>query len=209
MNPFKMDYFDKNHGWLIQSEDYSFTERDFNYYQRYWRSVFRDSVVHTNDNILCVNDCFQLFANSVSVPCSTTVLDPLAYKIIEEPFASSLCLTPYKYHVDTLGKVHKKALVDETFKQALDDGMFKSKYDVICVHARTADEVSYKNVEKYFTLLCEYGILCIQIDKTLYTHETEILLNHYFSLLLQNSRPNYFKTSTQLFLTYNKISGLV
>lgn len=207
----KLDILENKKNWCVTSESQGicFSEKDVNYYHKLWNTIFKDCVINPGDDILCINDGFQLFSNSVPVPAQIVIVDQDAYRLCESPYNQYFSTVKFRNHVDSLGKVHKRLLIDYTFDEAKEDGIFKQRYDVICLYVKSPEDLTYKRVEQYFKMLHEYGVLCVQMNKKFYTQETELLLNHYFSLLLQSVKTDTLKTSTQLFQTYNKISGLV
>lgn len=96
-----------------------------------------------------------------------------------------------------------------TFDEALEDGCFKQKYDLIFVNAKTDDDVSLLNIEKYFLLLNDFGFLCIQVEEPIFKQSVAIRLNHYFSILSDKVRTSNSTGAMCYFLTYRKITNLI
>ena len=159
--------------------------------------------------VLLVNDADQIFYNSISTPTIATIVDKDSYLFTEFRFKKHLHTNSFINIQDSLGYNRKLTLLDMTFDEALEDGCFKQKYDLIFVNAKTDDDVSLLNIEKYFLLLNDFGFLCIQVEEPIFKQSVAIRLNHYFSILSDKVRTSNSTGAMCYFLTYRKITNLI
>lgn len=200
--------------WVINenNSNYQLSELDYKTYSKVWRETVNSclcSLVPRNYKVLIINDASQLIYNSLSIPSKTTLVDPLAYMYTETPYKELLNTVSYKNYMDSFGNVRTLSLIDETFDQAYTDCLSKNKYDLLFINIKSVEDLTYKTVEQFFTLLSDYGCLFMQIPLDIQLEkETVLTLNHYFSFLSSRTRGSIVGSS-QSFTVYRKIQGLI
>lgn len=195
--------------WKILGENYSINQYDYKAYYKIWSQTFKEQLIQNGAPVLLINDADQIFYNSISIPTISTIVDKDAYLFTESRFKKYLHTTPFTNIQDSLGYSRKLTLLDMSFDEALEDGCFKQKYDLIFINAKDESELSLLNVEKYFLLLNDFGFLCIQAEEPIFKQSVAIRLNHYFSILSDKVRTSNASGSLCYFLTYRKITNLI
>ncbi len=199
-----------NENWTIESNgSYKLNNQDHKAFHKVWSNNFRDGILHPGQSVLLVNDADQIFYNSLYVPLTVTLVDPVCYQFCESPFKNVLSTVPFKNNLDSLGYLHKLTLLDVSFTEALEDGCLKQKFNSICVNVKDPSDISLEALENYFLLLEDYGCLFIQISNALFSEEMKTNLDHYFSLLNSKVRTSTAHGNMQTFNSYIKISSLV
>lgn len=174
-----------------------------------WSNVFKSTAKLTSNNILCINDKFQIFANSFNYPAKITVVDPLAYEFCQQDVQQLLSTKSFYNIKDSLGFQRTLSLIDTTYKEAVLDGCFNSYYNYICVNVEQPEDISLEIVEQFFLKLEDFGMLLIHIPSSLYNDFIYTNLNHYFSLLTTKYRTNVLNNEMYVAITFIKIPGLI
>lgn len=195
--------------WKILGNNYSINQYDYKAYYKIWSQTFKEQLIQNGAPVLLVNDADQIFYNSISTPTIATIVDKDSYLFTESRFKKHLHTNSFINIQDSLGYNRKLTLLDMTFDEALEDGCFKQKYDLIFVNAKTDDDVSLLNIEKCFLLLNDFGFLCIQVEEPIFKQSVAIRLNHYFSILSDKVRTSNSTGAMCYFLTYRKITNLI
>lgn len=195
--------------WSISHDEYSMNQYDHKSYHKIWSQTFKEKLIENSSPVLLINDADQIFYNSILQPTISTIVDPNAYLFTEIKFRKHLCTTPFLNVKDSLGFTRKLTLLDLTFQEALEDGCFKTKFDLIFLNVKNKDELSLLNIEKYFLLLNNFGFLCIQSSEDLYTQQSKSHLDHYFTELSDKARTSNCTSKVNYFITYRKITQLI
>lgn len=195
--------------WSISHEDYSMNQYDHKSYHKIWSQTFKEKLIENSSPVLLINDADQIFYNSILQPTITTIVDPYAYLFTEIKYRKHLCTTSFLNVIDSLGYTRKLTLLDLTFDEAVEDGCFKSKFDLIFINVKDKQELSLTNIEKYFLLLNNFGFLCIQTNEDLFTQQNKSHLDHYFTELSDKARTSNTTGKVNYFITYRKITQLI
>lgn len=120
--------------WKISTNDViELSSDEYFIYQKMW-SIALNKFLKPNQNILIIGGGDQqVYKTLEGTANSVTIVDPLAFKYTEAPFKTFLKTSPYINYVDEDLNQHKLTLLDMTFKEALIDECFKSKFDLILV----------------------------------------------------------------------------
>ena len=209
MKDYQIIYNNKN--WVINNKNnnYVLSSQDYKSYNKTWTTNLRDNLIKPNSSVLLINDGEQIFYNALVGPLNVTIVDPDCYEFCEKDLSEPLNTTPFKNIKDSLGYTHKLTLIDLSFKEAFFDECFKSKFNHICINAKSSEDLSVENIEKYFLLLEDFGCIFVQVSSDLYTESMKLHLDHYFSLLNTKYRLSFSKNKIQIFNSYIKISNLV
>lgn len=209
-----LNFNDNKKNWIITEDNTGYTlyANDFKSFSKTWKEVIT-SCLYTTQNSqytsLLINDGSQLIYNSIIATGTVTIVDPLAYEYTESPYKEVLHTVPFKNVTDTLKKDRKLMLIDETFDEAYEDCLYKNKYDLIFLNVKSEDDLSVKNIEKYFLLLEDFGCLFIQHSSNIIPEDlSDTTLEHYFSYLSVRIRSSNTGNS-QSFKVYRKIQGLI
>lgn len=209
-----LNFNDNKKNWIIteNTTGYTLYANDFKSFSKTWKEVITSCLYTAQDsqyNFLIINDGSQLIYNSIVATGTATIVDPLAYEYTESPYKEVLHTVPFKNMTDTLNKNRKLVLIDETFSEAYDDCLHKNKYDLIFLNVKSEEDLSVKNIEKYFLLLDDFGCLFIQDSANIIAEDlSETTLEHYFSYLSVRIRSSNTGNS-QSFKVYRKIQGLI
>lgn len=195
--------------WNISHEDYSMNQYDHKSYHRIWSQNFKEKLIENSAPILLINDADQIFYNSIVQPTIATVVDPYAYLFTKAEYRRYLATTEFRSVVDSLGYARKLTLLDMTFKEALEDGCFKQKYDLIFINVKNKEELSLLSIENYFLLLNNFGFLCVQTNEDLFTQQNKSHLDHYFTELSDKAKTSVCTGKINSFITYRKIVQLI
>ena len=200
--------------WVINenNSNYKLSELDYKTYSKVWRETIESCIFSYIPKLyktLLINDASQLIYNSISYPTKATIVDPLAYVYTESVYKKLLNTVPFKNYIDSLGINRTLTLIDENFEDAFLDCLSKNKYDLIFINIKKIEDINYKTIEQFFTILNDYGCLFIQIPTDIeLDKETSLTLNHYFSFLSSRIRGSVIGSS-QSFIVYRKIQGLI
>ena len=209
-----LDFNDNKKNWVITEGNTGYTlfANDYKSFSKTWKEVINSclyTTANTQYNSLLINDGSQLIYNSIVATGTATIVDPLAYEYTASPYKDVLHTVPFKNLTDTLNKDRKLVLIDETFNEAYDDCLYKNKYDLIFLNVKSEDDLSLKNIEKYFLLLEDFGCLFIQQGSDIQVEDlSDTTLEHYFSYLSVRIRSSNTGNS-QSFKVYRKIQGLI
>ena len=209
-----LDFNDNKKNWVITEGNTGYTlfANDYKSFSKTWKEVINSclyTTANTQYNSLLLNDGSQLIYNSIVATGTATIVDPLAYEYTASPYKDVLHTVPFKNLTDTLNKDRKLVLIDETFNEAYDDCLYKNKYDLIFLNVKSEDDLSLKNIEKYFLLLEDFGCLFIQQGSDIQVEDlSDTTLEHYFSYLSVRIRSSNTGNS-QSFKVYRKIQGLI
>lgn len=209
-----LDFNDNKKNWVITEGNTGYTlfANDYKSFSKTWKEVINSclyTTANTQYNSLLINDGSQLIYNSIVATGTATIVDPLAYEYTETPYKDVLHTVPFKNLTDTLNKDRKLVLIDDTFNEAYDDCLYKNKYDLIFLNVKSEDDLSLKNIEKYFLLLEDFGCLFIQQGANVEAETlSDTTLEHYFSYLSVRIRSSNTGNS-QSFKVYRKIQGLI
>lgn len=202
----------KKDNWVITEPEYTLSSNDYKSFSRIWKEVINACLYTTPEsfyNVLLVNDGSQLIYNSLESPSTSVIVDPYAYEYVQGDFQNVLHTVPYKKGNDALGFERSLMLIDETFEEAFDDCLYKNKYDLVFLNMKSLNDLTLKNVEKYFSIINDYGCLFIQKPNNLdLDAEIETSLDHYFSYLSVRVRSSTTGVS-QSFIVFRKIQGLI
>lgn len=198
-----------NENWSITNSKYSINQYDYKAFNKIWSYTFKEQLIQNGATVLLVNDADQIFYNSISTPTIATIVDEDSYLFTESKFKKHLHTNSFINLKDSLGYERKLTLLDLSFDEALEDGCFKQKYDLIFVNAKENDDMSLLSIEKYFLLLNDFGLLCVQVEDPIFNQSVAIRLNHYFSILSDKIRTSHSSGSLCYFLTYRKITNLI
>lgn len=204
---------DNKNTWNITEETgYRLTSSDYRSFSKTWKDAIL-SCLHKNLNqeyrTLLINDGSQLIYNSIPTPGEVTLVDPLAYEYTTPEVKEQLSTVAFKNIKDALGNTRKLVLIDETFEEAYTDCLHKNKYDLIFLNVKSAEDLHFKNIEKYFLLLEDFGCFFLQIPANVEMDEqAKVTLEHYFSYLSIRVRSSSDNVS-QSFIVYRKIQGLI
>jgi hypothetical protein len=200
--------------WQISHGAYGLNQQDYKIIHRAWSSTFKD-IIRPQMRVLIINGADQVTKNALACALDITIVDPHAYTLCEPEYQEILSTESFKATVDICGYSHKLTLLDDTFLYAIEDGAFKSKFDVIIIansyEDNFADVTSKRFLEHCYFYLKEYGCLCIQAPQSFYNNNTDfrLTLDYYFSEIGKKLR---FLTSynQDVALTiYRKFSNLV
>ena len=187
---------------------YHINEYDHKYAYKNWASSLDIQLINYDSNILLINDGDQIFYNAYKLPCIATIVDPLAYVFTKPEYKKYLCTTEFLNTVDSLGHKRKLTLIDSTFKEALEDGSFKTKYSLIFLNIKKKEDAYIKNIEQIFLLLEDYGFFCIQINNKHLNQTLKNALEHYFTSIATKHKTTSLSESHS-FLVLRKIPNLI
>lgn len=209
-----LNFNNNKNTWAVEEETtgYTLTSNDFKSFSKTWKEVIA-SCLYTSANLqynsLVINDGSQLIYNSIVTPGEVTIVDPYAYEYTQDGLNTTLSTVPFKNVTDALGNTRKLTLIDETFEEAYEDCLYKNKYDLIFLNVKSEEDLHYKNIEKYFMLLEDYGCFFLQVPSNIEMDEqAKVTLEHYFSYLSIRIRSSSTGHS-QSFIVYRKIQGLI
>lgn len=200
--------------WHITEEGsgYVLSTNDFKSFSKTWKDVVDSSLYISPTSVyetLLINDGSQLIYNSITSPTIATLVDPYCYDYTKGDYLETLSTTDYKNTIDTLGNTRKLTLIDDSFEEAYEDCLEKNKYDLIFITVKNQADVSLKNIERYFSLLRDFGCLFIQQGANIESEsEAEAALDHYFAYLSIRVRSSTSGVS-QSFKVFRKIQGLI
>ena len=202
----------KKDNWVLNEPNYELSSNDYKSFSKIWKEVI-DSCLYTTAqlsyDVLLVNDGSQLIYNAIKNPIIATIVDPLAYEYIAEECQNVLNTVEFKNTTDALGHKRSLVLIDESFTEAYEDCLYKNKYDLVFLNLKSAEDLTLKNVERYFTVLNDYGCLFIQKPNNIeIDSEVGTALEHYFAYLSVRVRSSTTGHS-QSFIVYRKIQGLI
>lgn len=188
---------------------YVIDDYDMRAHRRIWRMMFKDGLIEPNSKTLLINDADQIFYNCIDVSTISTIVDAHAYEFTQSHIKKYLHTIPFINTVDSAGFTRKLTLIDDTFTDAFEDDSFKTKYDLIFVNVKNRDELNIHHIERYFTMLNDFGFLSIQIRASDYHHNYRTALDHYFTTLFEKIRTTHSNQELTYYFTFRKISSLV
>lgn len=199
-----------NDSWSYTEPYFQVSNVDIKSMSKMFRRISEPFLYKTETSkVLLINDGLQIIYNSLVTPVDACIVEPKVYEFTQPEYKEIFNTVEYKNSIDSLGCQRKLALIDETFEEAYFDTLYTNKYDHIFLIAKNKEDLTRKNIEKYFLLLRNNGYLFIMKPSTLH-FEKQCLktLDHYF--VYQGVR----RRTTALgvintYLSYLKLEGLV